>query len=401
MEIHDYQKVYEKLKNGEDVVPVSREEALNLVLINNLKNISGSFSDGVADKETLNTVKMLLENMRSTQVVSLDAVGEINKFIKKELASLVVNFKRMPAVVYNDEIHLLGNYYIDSGQHQGIRSKYNGTKWTKIGQFSDDLGFYIGPHHAVVYNDDIYYLGSDNSSNAVVDTLYSIKQGAITSLPYKQGYSRGNFIGMVVYNNEIHLLGNVKYYGCFDHYKYDGTSWIKLSTLPTNFVQGTAVVYNDEIHIFCRYNHYKYNGTRWIEVSTLPYEINTDDDAVIYKNEIHIFYNTQRLHYKLDGTSWVESSGSGIPGCRIIVYKDEIYSIGGQASLESFYKLADVIYKQQPTLHLLKDTKIYSPCELTDISNCTLDTDHLVVTEDGNVSFGVLTEDTKSLITLC
>ena len=41
MEIHDYQKVYEKLKNGEEVVPVSREEALMMALIGKIGGSGG------------------------------------------------------------------------------------------------------------------------------------------------------------------------------------------------------------------------------------------------------------------------------------------------------------------------------------------------------------------------
>lgn len=40
MEIHDYQKVYEKLKNGEHVTPVSREEAFMMALIDRLGSSS-------------------------------------------------------------------------------------------------------------------------------------------------------------------------------------------------------------------------------------------------------------------------------------------------------------------------------------------------------------------------
>ena len=33
------------------------------------------------------------------------------------------------------------------------------------------------------------------------------------------------------------------------HYKFDGSSWGVVSTLPYNFYNGSAVVYNNEIHI--------------------------------------------------------------------------------------------------------------------------------------------------------
>ena len=33
------------------------------------------------------------------------------------------------------------------------------------------------------------------------------------------------------------------------YYKYSGSSWTQLSTLPYSFYQGSAVVYNNEVHI--------------------------------------------------------------------------------------------------------------------------------------------------------
>ena len=100
----------------------------------------------------------------------------------------------------------------------------------------------------------------------------------------------------VVYNNEIHILGGsdgstgngYKY-----HYKYNGTSWVSVSTLPYNFYYGSAVVLNNEIHILGgrgdsdNTKHYKYNGTSWESVSSLPYDF-YDGSAVVYNNEIHM-----------------------------------------------------------------------------------------------------------------
>ena len=66
------------------------------------------------------------------------------------------------------------------------------------------------------------------------------------------------------------------------------------STLPYGFYNGSAVVYNNEIHILggdydsATYkNHYKYNGSSWTKVSTLPYQ-SYNGEAVVCNNEIHI-----------------------------------------------------------------------------------------------------------------
>ena len=67
------------------------------------------------------------------------------------------------------------------------------------------------------------------------------KPHSVSTLPYN--FYNGS---AVVYNNEFHILGGGN---TTAHYKWDGSSWVKVSTLPYNFLQGSAVVYNNEIHI--------------------------------------------------------------------------------------------------------------------------------------------------------
>ena len=61
------------------------------------------------------------------------------------------------------------------------------------------------------------------------------------------------------------------------HYKWDGNTWTSVSTIPYNFVDGSAVVYNNEIHILGTYysnsqnKHYKWNGSMWIQVGLFFY----------------------------------------------------------------------------------------------------------------------------------
>lgn len=50
------------------------------------------------------------------------------------------------------------------------------------------------------------------------------------------------------------------------------------------------------------------------------------------------------------------------------------------------------------SVYLLKDTKIYAAVELVPMSNCTFDTDHLVVTEDGVVEFSASSADSTVAI---
>ena len=132
-----------------------------------------------------------------------------------------------------------------------------------------------------------------------------LKTGNImpSSLPH-------NFVNgsAVVYNNEIHILGSDQSGNQNKHYKWNGTSWTIASTLPYEFYDGSAFVYNDEIHIIGGpvqpYYHYKFNASSWTSLSYLPYGFK-EGSAVVYNNEIHIlgsgYPNTTIMFFILDG----------------------------------------------------------------------------------------------------
>ena len=106
---------------------------------------------------------------------------------------------------------------------------------------------------------------------------------SVSALPYK--FYSGS---AVVWNNEIHIMGSSD--GKTNHYAFNGTSWRSVSTLPYEFYEGSAVVYNDEIHILGgpsgKTNHYAFNGTSWRKLYDIPSLAN--GSAVIYNDEIHL-----------------------------------------------------------------------------------------------------------------
>ena len=208
------------------------------------------------------------------------------------------------AVVYNNEIHILGG---NDSSYRKYHYKWNGSSWTSV----STLPYEFRNSSAVVYNNEIHILSS------YVNSSYYTKHykwdgtswTEVSTLPYK--FVCGS---AVVYNNEMHILGssNSSYYTA--HYKFNGTSWTSVSTLPYNFYNGSAVVYNNKIHILGSSNslsvekkHYKWNGSSWTSVSTLPYNF-YNSSAVVYNNEIHLLgsqdnsYGT--AHYKWDSDSW-------------------------------------------------------------------------------------------------
>ena len=203
------------------------------------------------------------------------------------------------AVSYNGAIHFLyegsARYVWEDGD----------TTW----QENYDLPYSFSRSAAVVFNDNIHILGSNSSSYYTAHYKYNGSSWSkVSTLPF--AFYRGS---AVVYNNEIHILGT---YGDDDtaHYKYNGSSWKKVSTLPSSFYDGAAVVYNNEIHILGggddKTLHYKWNGSSWSKVGTLPYSF-YQSCAVVHDNLIHLLgsYTSsyRKYHYVWNGSSWKSS----------------------------------------------------------------------------------------------
>ena len=140
-----------------------------------------------------------------------------------------------------------------------------------------------------------------NQEHQSITTVPNILWGNVmTDLPYD--FYDGS---AVVYNGEIHILGSAG--NRTSHYKWDGSTWTSVSTLPFSFYYGSAVVYNGEIHILggnggSSISHYKWNGSSWAKVSTLPY-IFYEGSAVVYDKSIYIIGTIGGT--KIDSKSYV------------------------------------------------------------------------------------------------
>ena len=262
--------------------------------------------------------------------------SELKEF-NESVSTLPYDFNNGCAVVYNNEIHILG-----STNHRTKHYKWNGSAWESVSKLPYD--FTAGC--AVVYNNEIHILGSSYTVYSYYQYHYKWDGSAwteVSTLPYK--FYSGS---AVVYNNEIHILGSVYDSSTYTkHYKFDGSSWTEVSTLPYSFHDGCAVVYNGEIHILGSnagspiYSyHYKWNGSIWENVSTIPYPFRSGS-AVVFDGNIHIFGGTGTSYstkcYKWDGSSW--SSGNTLPisiyGGDAVVLDNMIYIL----YLANHYKL--------------------------------------------------------------
>lgn len=146
-----------------------------------------------------------------------------------------------------------------------------------------------------MYNGEIHVLGGDSYS-----TIHQKWNGSswvsVSTIPYY--FTAGS---AVVYNGEIHILDSMREPYLMNHYKWNGTTWVSVSTLPYNFYQGAAVVYNNEIHILGagggNLSHHKWTGTSWVSVSTLPYPMYRGD-AVVHNNSIELLGSGYDPYYR-------------------------------------------------------------------------------------------------------
>jgi len=145
----------------------------------------------------------------------------------------------------------------------------------------------------------------------------------------------------LIYRDEIHILGG---YNGRGHYKWNGTSWTQVSTLPDLFCcSAPAVVFQDEIHLFGGFNlsarwvysyHYKWDGNSWTKLSDVPYICGVCY-PVVADNAIHLIgsnsdnVSNRSQHYKWDGRVWTRVSTLPVntypDAYAVFTFKNKIY----------------------------------------------------------------------------
>lgn len=247
------------------------------------------------------------------------------------------------AVVYK------GCIQIYAGNLERNHYKWDGRNWTSVSK----LPISMHDCEAVVMSNGCNVVGGQGPSKNHYVLLGNEYQRSLPSLvmtstlPY--GISEGG--GVVVLNGELHILGGNDEHdsGSTDyHYKWNGSQWVSVSTLPYYFAGGVVVVYNNEIHIIGGnyqasesemedpVSHYKWNGTSWIKASESSTIIESDvlsgATAVVYDGKICVFSKySSNEYYTWDGTNWatVSISGASYGAASVVIYNDEIHILGG------------------------------------------------------------------------
>ncbi len=261
------------------------------------------------------------------------------------------NFSHGCAVEYNHELHIFGGNNNSTNHY-----KYDGYIWTKV----SDIPYEFKIGCAIVLNNEIHILGGDTTgtNHYKYDGLSWI---SVSTLPFDFNCKKS----AVVYNNEIHIIGNRVSNGNYTgyHYKYNGSAWVQVSTLPYIPIDDytSTIVYDNELHILggsidvngniVNYNnHYKYNGSAWVQVSTLP--INNETHAIFYNNRIHLIVPNVSIyiagHYVYDFTECEWYTLGNLPyvfnNGSIVTYKDDLRILGGDITMDGIIRELECNY---------------------------------------------------------
>lgn len=228
-------------------------------------------------------------------------------------------------LVLNNEVHYIEARTSGTTKHY----KWNGTTWAYV----SDLPYNIYFNKAVVYNNEIHIIGGYASSDVTKHYKWNGSSWVeVATLPVGDKY--GNAI---VFDNEIHIFF-ASSFTIDKHYKWNGSSWSEVNSsisLLNIALYCNSVVYNNKIHILGKKDsttpllvHYLLNGTTWEEISGQPSTVISLGSTVVYNNEIHYIYG--KYHAKWNGTTWTDLSDNKIyhsnNSCE--VYNNKIYGFG-------------------------------------------------------------------------
>ena len=304
-----------------------------------VSNKENKYVDGAVTQDGIRYTKL------QTSTIDGEPVGSLN------LKKIVMDYRDVDlpksaqycaSVVLNDQIHIIGGGKSSDTLFRG-HYVFDGTAWNK----HTDINFNFRSGSSVVYNNEIHLLGCTDFQKQHSKINSDGECATVSTLPYESLNS-----AVIVYNNEIYLLGTRKSGYQKWNYRWNGTAWTYMNNMPYEFDNGCVVLYNNEIHILSsEYSyidnstlksvypnfqyHYKWNGTAWSSVSTLPLA-ESCRGAVILNDEIHILYSES--HYKWNGSSWTLIGKmpfkNGAEPNQFQVINNEIHILGNKSNEE-------------------------------------------------------------------
>lgn len=227
-------------------------------------------------------------------------------------------FKEVSSVICNNKIHILGDTY-----HYRLVDG----EWEEV----STIPYPIKYDTASIWFTNTIYIITDSSNYRATyawrDGKWEVENGSsIDTCHVVYAHIGGGGV--------IYALGKKNTSSNFNFYKYSN-GWSSQTNISYDFRDGIAVTYNSAIHVIgssvedhCQ-KHYKWDGSQWSYVSTLPIKVHYGK-AVVYDNKIYAF-NEDGKCIIWNGSTWTEGTPLefGMKYGSVIVYDNKIYYMGG------------------------------------------------------------------------
>lgn len=198
------------------------------------------------------------------------------------VSTLPSNKVSRKVIVYGGAIHFIG--LGTNGTDGLLHYSWDGTNWTQ----HNALPFTVA--NTIVYNNELHIFGFANTHYKWDATNDAWSE--VSSVP---SALKLNYSSSVVLNNELHLISGLanNIYTTYKDYKWNGSTWTEVSTLPTMFHLGVAMIVNGYLYIFGRgiYNTYKWSGSNWLIAESDYSFIGNTMGGVLFSDNVWLFSN--------------------------------------------------------------------------------------------------------------
>lgn len=207
----------------------------------------------------------------------------------------------LPFVFSNSKICIFENsLHVFGGGTCKEHYKFDGENW----QRENDLPIALRDGLIVNYNNKIHVYGEKIGGVNKFHISYNGKEWQKEKDYPKYCYFNSSILE---FNNKIHIFYN-KY-----HEVFDGKTWKITKSLPYNFSNGAATIYNNQIHLIGgedneRFHYYLYHDT-WCRTKDLPFDFSYGN-GIELNNKLHLIcttYDGENKHYSLNRhNKWIE-----------------------------------------------------------------------------------------------
>lgn len=225
------------------------------------------------------------------------------------------------SVVLNNELHTFHyNYFTNINRHY----KWDGNEWIEVSILPSSFEY----SSAVVFNNEIHVLGGGSSSSGSKKHYKwdGTQWSEVSTLPINLGNG-----GAIVFNNELYIIGN----GSGGFHKWDGNNWTQVATI--NLSSPTLFILDEELYAIAANSStlYKWDGNKFVGNNDFPITATGRNLTIGFNGGIHqVVYTSGTAVYtgyfvtrRIFGRERV-SSFSPEYLRKLIILNNELYMIG-------------------------------------------------------------------------